>query len=95
MSDAITSWLRTVVPGLWSAAVTAALTWLGTHAPWAIDLLELLHIDPTSPAAVAFVVTVVLAGWYALWRNVEPHLPPWLTRLTLGSNRPPSYQEAP
>lgn len=91
MNDAITAWLRTVVPGLWSAAVAATLTWLGTHAPWAIDLLDLLGIDPTSPAVVAFVVTVVLAGWYALWRRLEPRLPAWATRLTLGSNKTPAY----
>jgi hypothetical protein len=81
MSDQLTSWLRTVVPGLWSAliawlvarglpdAVTGALSGLGSQ----------------------IIVPVVLAGVYAVLRWVEPKLPPWLTRILLGSNRPPAY----
>ncbi|GAB6938370.1 hypothetical protein ACQP60_04140 [Isoptericola variabilis] len=91
MKDTVTSWLRTVVPGAWAALVTVLLGWLGTHAPWAVELLDGLGVDLTSPAVVAFVVSAVLALWYVLWRWLEPRLPAWATRLVLGSNRPPSY----
>lgn len=91
MKDSITSWLRTVVPGAWAALVTVLLGWLGTHAPWAVRLLDGLGIDLTSPALAAFVVSVVLALWYSLWRWLEPRLPAWGTRLVLGSNKTPTY----
>lgn len=61
------------------------------HAAWALDLLELLNIDPESAAFTAGVVAVVLAAWYALWRKAEPHIPDWLTRLVLGSAKAPTY----
>jgi hypothetical protein len=91
MSDRITSWLRTVVPGLWSALITAVLVWAGTHAPWLVRALDTLNIDLTSEIVVGFVVSAVLAGWYALWRWIEPRLPDWLTRILLGSAQQPVY----
>ena len=91
MKDTITSWLRTVVPGAWAALVTVLLGWLGTHAPWAVQLLDSFGVDLTSPGVVAFVVSAVLALWYILWRWLEPRLPAWATRLVLGSSRPPAY----
>jgi hypothetical protein len=91
MSDLVASWLRTVVPGLYSAVIGSALAWLAAHAAWALDLLELLNIDPTSAGFVAGVVAVVLAAWYAIWRRLEPHIPDWLTRLVLGSVKRPVY----
>jgi hypothetical protein len=93
MGDRITSWLRTVTPGLWSSAVGTLLVWAATHAPWLVHALDALGIDLTSPGVVAGVVALVLAGWHALWRRLEPHLPPWLTRALLGSNRVPVYVE--
>lgn len=91
MSDLVASWLRTVVPGLWSAAIGGLLAWLGTHAGWVLDLLDALGIDPKSTAFTAGVVTLVLAAWYAGWRRLEPYIPDWLTRLVLGSSKAPSY----
>ena len=91
MSNLVTSWLRTVVPGLWSAAVTALLVWLGANAPWVISVLDALNLDLESPTVAAFVMAAVLAGWHALFRKVEPHLPDWLTRLVLGSAAVPLY----
>lgn len=94
MSDLVASWLRTVVPGLYSAVIGTALAWAAVHIPWVLDLLELLGIDPTSDAFRAGVVVVVLAVWYAGWRRLEPHLPDWLTRVVLGSAKAPTYQPA-
>lgn len=91
MSDLVASWLRTVVPGLWSAVLGTALAWLAVHASWVLDVLDVLGIDPTSAAFTAGVVALVLAAWYALWRKLEPRLPDWLTRLVLGSAAAPVY----
>lgn len=92
MSDLVASWLRTVVPGLWSAVLGTVLGWLAAHAAWSLDLLELLNIDPTTERFTAGVVLIVLAVWYALWRKAEPHIPDWLTRIVLGSSLTPAYQ---
>jgi hypothetical protein len=81
MSDGMTSWLRTVVPGLWSAVV-AWLVMLGLPASFGDQLDGLVD---------TVIVPVVLAVVYALLRWVEPLLPAWLTRFLLGSNRPPAY----
>ncbi|MGI8308782.1 hypothetical protein [Saccharopolyspora hattusasensis] len=84
MSDQLRSWLRTVVPAAWSALVA----WLVTAG--APDWLT----DPLGDAGLTLVVPIVLAAVYAGLRKVEPHLPPWATRVLLGSNTPPSYQDA-
>lgn len=34
---------------------------------------------------------MAMAGWYAIWRILEPRLPDWLTRVVLGSAVAPSY----
>jgi len=91
LSDLVASWLRTVVPGLYSAAIGSLLAWLAAHSPWVLDLLEALGIDPTSDAFTAGVVFLVLAGWYAGWRRLEPYIPDWLTRVVLGSSKAPTY----
>jgi hypothetical protein len=91
MSDLVASWLRTVVPGLYAAVLAPVLAWAAVHIPWVLDLLELLNIDPTSAEFTAGVVLVVLAGWYAAWRRLEPHIPDWLTRVVLGSSKAPTY----
>jgi len=91
VSDLVTSWLRTVVPGLWSALVTALLTWATASAPWLLGVFDALHIDLESPTTAVFVMGVVLAIWYAIWRRVEPHVPDWLSRVALGSAKAPSY----
>jgi len=91
VSDLVASWLRTIVPGLYSAVIGSALAWLAAHSPWVLDVLQALNIDPQSPAFIAGVVAVVLAGWYAGWRKLEPYIPDWLTRTVLGSAKAPSY----
>lgn len=79
-NEKVTAWLRTVVPGLW-AAVVAWLVTLGLPA----ELAQALA------GGEEFVVSVVLAGVYALLRWVEPKLPDWATRILLGSAKPPVY----
>ncbi|GAA1022012.1 MULTISPECIES: DUF6519 domain-containing protein [Amycolatopsis] len=83
LGDHFTSWLRTVVPGLWSALVA-----------WLVSLgLPASVTDAVSGLGNQVIVPVVLAIVYALLRQLEPQMPPWLTRILLGSNRPPSYAE--
>jgi hypothetical protein len=92
MSDPLTSWVRTIVPGLWSAliawlislglpdAITSALSGLGTTVIVPIALggiyAALRGLEPKMPPSL---------------RGLEPKMPPWLTVVLLGSNRPPSY----
>jgi hypothetical protein len=81
MSDRVISWLRTIVPGLWSAAIAYAVS---------------LGLPDSVTAAVnglgqTVLIPIVLALVYAFLRKVEAKLPPWATRLLLGSNQPPSY----
>ncbi|MBB5155456.1 hypothetical protein [Saccharopolyspora phatthalungensis] len=46
---------------------------------------------PLGDAGATIVVPLVLALVYAGLRKLEPHLPPWATRVLLGSNTPPTY----
>ncbi|WP_190821250.1 hypothetical protein [Saccharopolyspora pogona] len=81
MSDQFTAWLRTIVPAAWSALIA----WLiNAGAPGWLT-------DPLGDAQDVIVVPLVLAVVYAGLRKVEPHLPPWATRVLLGSNTPPTY----
>jgi len=95
MSDRLTAWVRTVTPKFWGTLVTALLAFLASHAPWALDLLELLGVDLTSPAAVGFVILLVdglvIAAWHWLWTRLQPHLPDALVRVLLGSAASPVY----
>ena len=78
MSLNIEGHIRTVVP----AMVAALLTWLA-------DTFGIVGIDGT--AATAFAVSVVLAVYYALARELEARWPQlgWL----LGLPRPPAYDK--
>ena len=84
MSDKLTAWLRTVVPGLWAALVVFLVKQFGLPSGVA---------DWLSSTAVTEAVTnvVALAAVYALIRWVEPRLPDGLTRILLGSAVPPTY----
>ncbi|MEV6879725.1 hypothetical protein [Amycolatopsis sp. NPDC051128] len=81
LGDRLVSWLRTIVPSLWAAAI-AWLAGLGLpeSVTSAVDGLGQLVLLPAALATV-----------YPLLRAVEAKLPAWATRLLLGSNRPPSY----
>jgi hypothetical protein len=84
IGDGVTSWLRTVVPVLWGVLLVLAVT----HVP---GLPVLVVTILSSAEVVGLIVAGVTAGWYALWRWLEPRTPAWLTRLVLGSNKTPSY----
>ncbi|HEV7975075.1 hypothetical protein [Amycolatopsis sp.] len=81
MSDPLTSWVRTIVPGLWSALIA-----------WLISLgLPDAITSALSGLGTTVIVPIALGGIYAALRGLEPKMPPWLTVVLLGSNRPPSY----
>lgn len=82
MSDAITAWLRTIVPTVWSAA----LAWLILRIPALAPVADQLGM-----LGDLVLVPLVLAAWKSLGSAVEAYLPPWLTRLLLGSNKTPTY----
>lgn len=81
LGDRLVSWLRTIVPGLWALGI-AWLAGLGLpdSVTGAMDGLGQMVLIPAALAVV-----------YPALRAVEAKLPPWLTRLLLGSNQPPSY----
>lgn len=84
LGNQLTSWLRTVVPGLWATLVA----WLVSFG------LPASMTDWLGGLGNQVMVPIVLAIVYALLRRLEPLMPPWLTRLLIGSNRPPSYAGA-
>jgi len=95
VSDRLTAWVRTVTPKLWGLLVTALLAFLTAHAPWALDLLELLGVNLASPAAIGVVVLLVdavaTAAWHWVWTRLQPHLPDAVVRVVLGSAASPVY----
>jgi hypothetical protein len=81
MSDRFISWLRTVFPVAWSALIA-----------WLASLCVPTFITGALGAAGELVVLpIVLGVVYPLVRWIEPRLPAWLTRVLLGSARPPTY----
>ena len=89
LSDRAVSHLRTVVPVAWGSLVGLLLGWVAPHLPG--DLGDTLADLLGGEAAIALVSGLAIAGWYALWRRVEPRIPDWLTRIVLGSASAPSY----
>jgi len=79
----LTSWLRTVVPALWAAAVA-----------WAVSRIPAVgqFVNELNMVGNLVVVPVVLGAVYAFLRKVEPYLPDWLTRVFLGSAKLPVYR---
>lgn len=82
ISDKAVSYLRTIVPGLWAAAIT----WLVTQFPGIPEGLSTWLSDQTGA-----VVVLSLALWYVIWRKLEPLIPDWLTKIVLGSSLAPMY----
>lgn len=82
MSDWLRSTVRTVVPALWASLVV----WL-THLGLPQSVL-----DAVSGLGAQVADLVALAVVYGFVRFIEPHLPDWMTRLLLGSAKPPTYE---
>lgn len=85
MSNKLTSWVRTVVPGLWSALIA----WLIT-----LGLPESVG-EALGGLTDTIIVPAVLAVVYAAIRWIEPRIPVWLRRALAGSTRTPSYEPKP
>jgi hypothetical protein len=81
MTDWLRSVIRTAVPGLWAGLVV----WL-THLGLPQSILDAVSGLGGQLADLAALVVV-----YGFVRWVEPHIPDWLTRVLLGSARPPQY----
>lgn len=79
------SLIRTYVPLAWGALITWATTQVPAWEPY-LNAPAVLGLG-------AVLTAVVTAAWYSLMRVVEPKLPPWLTRVVLGSNLQPKYVE--
>jgi hypothetical protein len=85
MSDWLRSVVRTVLPGAWSVFVL----WLVS-----VGLPQSFTDWLSSDQVVTQVVQVVsVAVVYGFVRWVEPHIPDWLTRVLLGSAKPPTYTD--
>lgn len=83
--------IRTVVSYLWGLLVTAALN-AATGAPAELaELLGELAGWLGSDVTTGAVTVIAGAAWYMLWRRLEPRLPRWLTRITIGSARTPDH----
>lgn len=89
LSDRAVSYLRTAVPIIWGTLVTYLLGWVAPHLPG--ELGPLLVDALGGEAAVTLVVALAIAGWYAIWRVLEPRIPAWLARVVLGSASTPVY----
>lgn len=82
----LTPILRTVVPALWGSVIAWLIGVLPILAPLEADLKGLADI------ALPVITAVIIGGWYAFWRWLEPRLPDWLTRAVLGSAKTPVYE---
>lgn len=84
----LTSILRTIVPYLWGTFIGWALALVPVLEPLRADLMAY------GDAAVPIIAVILATAWYALWRWLEKKLPPWLTRVLLGSALAPTYVNA-
>ena len=88
MPDRLRSFIRTVMPGAWSALIVFLVKQFGLPAAAGEWL--------SSSAVVEAVTNVAaLAVVYAFVRWVEPRLPDSVTRILLGSATPPTYPPMP
>jgi hypothetical protein len=85
MSDRFVSWLRTVFPVAWSAL----LAWMASLC------VPTFVTGALGPAGELVVLPIIVGVVYPVVRWIEPRLPDWLTRVLLGSARPPTYRADP
>lgn len=81
MTDWLRSVIRTVVPAGWAMLIV----WL-THLGLPQSVL-----DAVSGLGGQVTDLVAMAVVYGFVRFIEPHLPVWITRVLMGSARPPMY----
>jgi hypothetical protein len=84
MSDRLISWVRTILPALWSTLI-AYLVSLG---------LPSSVVTAADGLGQTVLVPLVLAGVYAAIRWAEPRLPIWLRTVLTGSAQQPTYPPA-
>lgn len=82
MSDKVIAWLRTVLPGLWATLVTYVMVHFALPDGLGVVLNSFGEM-------VAF--PAVLAVVYPILRWLEARLPDGVSRLLMGSARPPTY----
>jgi hypothetical protein len=84
VNNAITAYLRTIVPALW-----------GTALAWLVDVqvLDAGQALDAAPFGPLFLVPVTIGAYYALVRAAEVSgwLPGWLAALLLGAPVAPDY----
>lgn len=83
MSDKLTAWVRTVIPGLW-ASLLVYLASLGVPAG---------VLDVVGPLGEIVVYPLALGALYSglQWLQSRPWLPRWLAVLLAGSAKTPTY----
>lgn len=86
IEDAVVRQLRTIVPVIWGSIVSFILQFV------AVDLVPAVQ-SALESEAVAFAITAtVIWGWYWVWSKVGHHIPDWLSRLVMGSEKEPTYR---
>jgi len=87
LNDKALAFIKTVVPGLWAAAVTFAV------AQWAIPETLVTYLN--DPITVALILGAGLALWKMFWDWVNPYIPDWASRVLLGSAQTATYVTPP
>ena len=82
----LTSILPTLIPALCGSLIGWFLTVVPDLEPLRADLLAYGEL------AVPFIAALLIGGWYAVCRWLEPYLPDLLTRILLGSAKAPDYE---
>lgn len=82
LSDRVISVVRTLVFGAW----VLGLGWV--MSKFAIPEVFRVQVDGLGQLVITWLLMSVL---YPLLRKTEAKLPPWLTRILLGSNKTPTY----
>lgn len=80
-SDKTTDWVRTVVPVLWSTVI-AWLVKIG--APDSV-IQAMEHLGGT------VVTPLVIAAVYGALKAVESKMPPWMSKVLMGSRHEPEF----
>lgn len=86
IEDYVVRQLRTVVPVLWGSLVSFIMQFV------ALDLIDPVYAALSAQPVQFAVTAVVIWLWYWVWSRVSHHVPDWLVRLVLGSEKEPTYE---